>query len=62
MKVKTRPFDPAVHPNSEPEMAAYMFEALDTNDRAFIADARGVVARHGKCAGCARAPTESGKR
>jgi DNA-binding phage protein len=45
MKVKTRPFDPAVHPNSEPEMAAYMFEALDTNDRAFIADARGVVAR-----------------
>jgi DNA-binding phage protein len=45
MKVRTRPFDPAVHPNSEPEMAAYMFEALDTNDRAFIADARGVVAR-----------------
>jgi probable addiction module antidote protein len=45
MEVKTRPFDPVVYLNSEAEMAAYMSEALDINDRGFIADPLRVVAR-----------------
>ena len=45
MKVKTRQFDPAAYLNSEEAIAAYMTDALDTNDPGFIADALGVVAR-----------------
>lgn len=45
MPFETRPFDPAVYLDSEETIAAYMTEALDSNDTAFIADALGVVAR-----------------
>jgi probable addiction module antidote protein len=45
MRVKTRPFDPAAYLNSEQAVAAYLTEALDTNDPAFIADTLGVIAR-----------------
>jgi probable addiction module antidote protein len=44
MPVKTRPFDPAVYLDSEEAIAAYITEALDTNDPGFIADALGVIA------------------
>jgi probable addiction module antidote protein len=43
--VKTRPFDPAKYLNSDKAIAAYMSEALETGDPAFVADALGVVAR-----------------
>lgn len=45
MPVKTRPFDPAACLDSEEAIAAYITEALDSNDPGFIADALGVVAR-----------------
>jgi probable addiction module antidote protein len=45
MPLKTRPFDPAAYLDSEAAIAAYMTEALDTNDPGFIADALGVLAR-----------------
>jgi probable addiction module antidote protein len=45
MSVRTRPFDPASYLDSDKAITAYMSEALDTNDPAFIADALGVVAR-----------------
>ena len=45
MQVKTRPFDPANYLDSDEAMAAYMTEALDSNDPGFIADALGVIAR-----------------
>jgi probable addiction module antidote protein len=45
MQVKTRPFDPAAYLDSDEAIAAYMTEALDTNDPGFIADALGVIAR-----------------
>jgi probable addiction module antidote protein len=45
MSVRTRPFDPANYLDSDKAITAYMSEALDTNDPAFIADALGVVAR-----------------
>lgn len=45
MTVKTRPFDPAAYLDSTEAIAAYMTEALDTNDPGFIADALGVIAR-----------------
>ncbi|WP_374373649.1 addiction module antidote protein [Dongia sp.] len=48
MKMKTRPFDPAQYLDDETAMAAYLSEALETNDPAFIADALGVLSRaHG---------------
>jgi probable addiction module antidote protein len=48
MPVETRPFDPAAYLDSDEARAAYMTEALETNDPAFIADALGVIARaHG---------------
>jgi probable addiction module antidote protein len=43
--VKTRPFDPARYLNNGKAIAAYMTDALETGDPAFIADALGVVAR-----------------
>jgi len=45
MPVKTRPFDPAAYLDSEEAIAAYLTEALESNDPGFIADALGVVAR-----------------
>lgn len=45
MQIKTRPFDPAAYLDSEEAIAAYMTEALDSNDPGFIADALGVIAR-----------------
>jgi probable addiction module antidote protein len=45
MPVQTKPFDPANYLDSDEARAAYMTEALATNDPAFIADALGVVAR-----------------
>ena len=45
MQVKTRPFDPANYLDSDEAMAAYMTEALDSNDPGLIADALGVIAR-----------------
>lgn len=43
--VKTRAFDPAEHLGSDAAIAAYLEDALDSSDPAFIADAIGVVAR-----------------
>jgi len=45
MVTQTRPFDPAAYLNSEQARAAYLSEALETGDPAFIADALGIVAR-----------------
>lgn len=44
-KIATRPFDPAEYLDSDEGIAAYIEEALDIGDPAFIADALGVVAR-----------------
>jgi probable addiction module antidote protein len=41
----TRPFDPAVYLDDPESIAAYMTEALETGDPAFVADALGVIAR-----------------
>lgn len=45
MPLQTRPFDPANYLDTDEARAAYMTEALATNDAAFIADALGVIAR-----------------
>jgi len=42
---KTKPFDPAEYLDDNESMAAYMSEALQSDNPAFIADALGVVAR-----------------
>jgi probable addiction module antidote protein len=44
-KVKTRLFDPAEYLDSDEGIAAYMSDALESGDAAFVADALGVVAR-----------------
>jgi probable addiction module antidote protein len=44
-KTKTRPFDPAEYLSDDEAIAAYIEEALEIGDSAFIADALGVVAR-----------------
>jgi probable addiction module antidote protein len=41
----TRPFDPAEYLDTSEGMAAYMTDALETGDPAFVADALGVIAR-----------------
>ena len=43
--MKTQAFDPADYLNDEQGIVAYLSDALETNDPAFIADALGVVAR-----------------
>ena len=43
--LKTQPFDPSAYLDDAESLAAYMNEALATEDPAFIADALGVVAR-----------------
>ena len=45
MATDTKPFDPADYLDDEAALAAYMTEALETDDPAFIADALGVIAR-----------------
>ncbi|MBI3672762.1 MAG: putative addiction module antidote protein, partial [Rhizobiales bacterium] len=45
MPLKTKPFDPAAYLRTDAARAAYMTEALETGDAAFIADAVGVLAR-----------------
>ncbi|NGM49152.1 putative addiction module antidote protein [Caulobacter sp. 602-2] len=45
MSIDTQPFDPAVYVETPEAAAAYLDEALATNDAAFIADALGVLAR-----------------
>jgi probable addiction module antidote protein len=42
---KTKPFDPAEYLDSPEGIAAYMTDALESGDPAFVSDALGVVAR-----------------
>jgi probable addiction module antidote protein len=42
---KTRPFDPAGYVGDSESIAAYLSEALESDDPAFITDALGVIAR-----------------
>ena len=43
--VKTKPFDPAEYLDTPDAVAAYLTDALETGDPAFVADALGVIAR-----------------
>jgi probable addiction module antidote protein len=43
--IKTKPFDPAEYLDTPETIAAYLTEALETGDPAFVADALGVIAR-----------------
>jgi probable addiction module antidote protein len=42
---QTQPFDPAEYLDTRESMAAYLTDALESDDPAFVADALGVVAR-----------------
>jgi probable addiction module antidote protein len=42
---KTKPFDPAEYLDDSESIAAYMSDALESKDPAFITDALGTVAR-----------------
>lgn len=44
-KAKTKPFDPAEYLDDSESLAAYMSDALESEDPAFVADALGVIAR-----------------
>jgi probable addiction module antidote protein len=44
-KAETKPFDPAEYLDDSESIAAYMTDALESDDPAFVADALGVVAR-----------------
>ena len=44
-KIKLKAFDPAKYLDDDEAIAAYIEEAIDIGDPAFIADALGVVAR-----------------
>lgn len=44
-KAKTKPFDPAEYLDDSESIAAYLSDALESGDPAFISDALGVVAR-----------------
>jgi probable addiction module antidote protein len=44
-KAKTKPFDPAEYLDDNESVAAYMSDALESDDPAFVIDALGVVAR-----------------
>ena len=57
MPLKTKPFDPASYLKTDTARAAYMNQALETGDPAFIADAVGVLAR---ARGMARVAKEAG--
>jgi len=41
----TKPFDPAEYLDDSASVAAYLTDALESDDPAFVADALGVVAR-----------------
>jgi probable addiction module antidote protein len=43
--VKTTPFDPADYLDDSESIAAYLSDALESEDPAFVTDALGVVAR-----------------
>jgi probable addiction module antidote protein len=45
MPLKTTPFDSAAYLDSKETIAAYLSEALETNDAGIIADALGAIAR-----------------
>jgi probable addiction module antidote protein len=45
LKTKTLPYDTAEHLDTPEEIAAYLEEALETGDAAFVAEALGIVAR-----------------
>jgi probable addiction module antidote protein len=45
MKQKERVFDPAAYLDDDAAIAAYVSDALETGDAAFVTDAIGVVAR-----------------
>ena len=45
MTIQTRPFDPAVYLDTDEARAAYLTEALETGDPAFIADSLAVISR-----------------
>ncbi|HEX4198159.1 MAG TPA: addiction module antidote protein [Caulobacteraceae bacterium] len=45
MSLKTRPFDPAAYLDTDEAIAAYVDEAFQTDDPAFITHALGVAAR-----------------
>jgi probable addiction module antidote protein len=45
MTIKTYPYDTAAFLETDADVSAYMHEALETGDAAFIAHALGVVAR-----------------
>jgi probable addiction module antidote protein len=45
MALETTPFDPAEYLDSDEAIAAYLTDALETADPAFVADALGVIAR-----------------
>jgi len=44
-QITTKPFDPAAYLDNAEAVAAYITEALETGDPAFVADALGVIAR-----------------
>ncbi|HVW77706.1 MAG TPA: addiction module antidote protein [Alloacidobacterium sp.] len=44
-KAKTKPFDPAEYLDDSESIAAYLTDALESEDPAFVADALGVIAR-----------------
>lgn len=55
MALKTRTYDSAAYLKDAPAIAAYMSDALATNDPAFIRKAMGTVARARGMTGIARA-------
>lgn len=53
-KIKTRPYDSARYLDTPETIAAYLTEALETEDSSFIASALGTVARAKGMSGVAR--------
>lgn len=67
-KTKTKPFDPAEYLEDSESVAAYLTDALESEDPAFVTDAIGVVARArgmsevARKAGVSRKPLPRSKR
>lgn len=55
MAIETKPFDPAEYLDDREALAAYLSEALETGDPAFVADSLGVIARAAGMANIAKA-------
>ena len=53
-KIKTRPYDSARYLDTSEAIAAYLTEALETEDSSFIASALGTVARAKGMSGVAK--------